>query len=53
MQKYPFQKMSTSVEIFILSNSSAKKVAVPKRICPKELPLHKKWFPGSRFIPEN
>ena len=35
VQKYLFQKTSSSVDIFILSNSSTKKLAVPKINFPK------------------
>ena len=41
VQRYLFQKSNASVDIFILNNSYAKKVAVPKSNFPKELPLLK------------
>ena len=41
VQKYLLEKSRSSVDIFILNNSSAKKVAVPKRNCPKELSFSK------------
>ena len=43
VQKYLLRQSSSSVDIFILSNSSAKKVAVPKSSNPKELPILNKW----------
>ena len=39
MQKYLLRQKSSSVDIFILSNSFTKKVAVPKSNYPKELPI--------------
>ena len=42
MEKYLPQKSSSSVDIFILSNSSAKKIVVPKSDCPKVLVFLKK-----------
>ena len=42
VQKYLLGKSSSLVDIFILKNSSAKKVAVPKSNCPEELSVLKK-----------
>ena len=42
VQKYLLGKSSSSVDIFVLNNSPAKKVAVPKSNCPKELSVLKK-----------
>ena len=44
MQKYLLQKRSSSVDIFILNNFSAKKVAAPRSKCAKEFPILKKWL---------
>ena len=41
VQKYLPQKSSTSVDLFILNNSSTKNVGVPKSNCP---PILKKWL---------
>ena len=49
VQKYLLRKSSYSVDVFILNNSSAKKVAVPKSNCPKELPIFKWWLLGRSF----
>ena len=46
------RQRSSSVDIFILSNSSAKKVAVPKSNCPKELSMLKKWLLSTSFAPK-
>ena len=43
VQKYLVRKKSSSVDISILSNSSAKKVVFPKSNYPKEHPIVKKW----------
>ena len=42
MEKCLLQKKSSSVDIFILNKSSAKKVVVPKTDCPTELAFLKK-----------
>ena len=54
MQKYLLQKKSSSVDIFILNNFSAKKVvAAPRSKCAKEFPILKKWLFGRSFAPNN
>ena len=53
VQKYLLRQRSSSIDIFILSNFSAKKVAVPKSNCTKELPILKKWLLGRRFAQKN
>ena len=45
---YLLEKSISSVDIFILNNSSARKVAVPKSNYPKELPILK-WWLGRSF----
>ena len=52
VQKYLLQKSSSSVYIFILNNSSTKKVAVPKSNCFKE-PAFKTWLLGISFVLKN
>ena len=49
VQKYLPQKSSCSIDIFLLNNSSAKKITLPKSNCPKELPILKKWLLGRSF----
>ena len=49
VQKYLLRKSSPSIDIFILNNTSAKKLAVTKSNCPKELSIHKKWLFGKSF----
>ena len=49
MQKYLLRKGSSSVDIFILNNSSAKMVVVLKSNQPEELPILKKWLLGRSF----
>ena len=49
VQKYLLRKSNSSVDIFILNNSSTKKVAVPKSNYPKELPIRKWWLLGRSF----
>ena len=48
-----FDQRSSSVDIFILSNYSTKKVAVPEIDYPKELPILTKWLFGRSFVPKN
>ena len=52
VQKYLLGKSSSSVDIFILNNSSAKMVAFPKINYPKELSILKKWLLGRSFTLE-
>ena len=49
VQKYLLGKSSSSVDIFILNNSPAKNVAVPKSNCPEELAILKKSLLARRF----
>ena len=42
VQKYLLGESRSAVDIFILNNSSAKKVAVPKSNCPEEISILKK-----------
>ena len=42
VKKYLLRQRSSSADIFILSNSSTKEVAVPKSNYSKELPIHNK-----------
>ena len=53
VQNYLLRQRSSSVDIFILNSSSAKKVAVSKSNCPKELPILKKWLLGKSFAPKS
>ena len=46
------KKNSSSVDIFILNNSSDKKVVFPKSNYPKEPPIVKKWSLGRSFAPK-
>ena len=52
VQKYLLGKSSSSVDVFILNNSSAKMVAFPKINYPKELSILKKWLLGGSFTLE-
>ena len=52
VQKYLLGKSSSSVYIFILNNSSAKNVAVPKSNCSKGLSILKKWLFDRSFALE-
>ena len=49
VQKYLLWKSSSSVDLFILNNSFAKKVAVTKSNYPKEIPILKWWLLGRRL----
>ena len=44
---------SSSVDIFIRNNFSAKKLAVPKSKWPKELLIFEKWLLGRSFAQKN
>ena len=44
LQKYLLWKSSFSVDIFILNNSSSKRVAVSEWNFSKERPIPKKWL---------
>ena len=48
-----FNKRSSSVDIFILSNYFTKKVAVQKSNCHKKLLILTKWLLGRSFVPKN
>ena len=49
VQKHLLGKSSSSVDLFILNNSHAKEVAVPKSNCPEELSILKKWLLARSF----
>ena len=49
VQKYLRRKSSSSVDIFILNNSSAKKVADLKSNYPEELSILSKWLFATSF----
>ena len=47
-----FNQRRSSLDIFILSNYSTKKIAIPKSNCPKELLILTKWLFGRNLFPK-